>query len=153
MKCSGKRCPIQYPYEVEKCQVEDCPYRTEDPELTDEQKKKLSEVREDFKKASESIAKSLLMIKKAYDDAMNGTYEPEPPKLKINRCQDCVFRTDYHDMGATMPVCTFEHYELTQAIREAEAQEPCKHKLTYAEAREYAKNRKDRWKNESKDEN
>ena len=49
-------------------------------------------------------------------------------------CRDCVFRSEYRDMGASADVCTL-HDNLASAIHACDHSEDCKYRFTISEAR------------------
>ena len=48
-------------------------------------------------------------------------------------CRDCVFRSEYRDMGASADVCTL-HFNLARAVNACDHSEDCKYRLTRKEA-------------------
>lgn len=106
-----------------------------DIKLTEEQKKSLDNLSTHLR----GIAEAGHAVAQSVTDMLNGL--PIEHEHKIDRCRGCIFKSEYQDMGASTPICTIERFDLVEAVKLAEAQGPCEHKLTYEEARAYALNR------------
>lgn len=52
-------------------------------------------------------------------------------------CRECVFRSEYRDMGASADVCTL-HINLASAINACDHSEDCKYRFTHEEAKAIA---------------
>lgn len=101
---------------------------------------------QDYNKELETLKKSLEELRENICDGivkiLNGATpekdEKSPPK--IDKCEGCIYRGEYQDMGATTPICKNEHH-LVNAVVKREDPNPCKDKVTWQEMREYAKRR------------
>ena len=105
---------------------------------------------EEYRKAEQDFAECLDKFKKAWQgvaqaivDGLNGKHTQivkETPK--VDKCDGCIFRGEYQDMGATTPICK-KGLDLAEAVKMRNDTTPCKYKTTWREVDEYVK-RKDR---------
>lgn len=103
---------------------------------------------EEYKKAEKDFAECLEKFKKAWQDVaqaivdgLNGKHTSiVEEKPKIDKCEGCIYRGEYQDMGATTPICKREHH-LVNAIELRNSPNPCKYKTTWREVDEYVKRR------------
>lgn len=113
-----------------------------------EAEKGFAEACEKSRKAGEELAKSL---SEGICKVLNGipVEKHEEEKPKIDRCEGCIHRSEYQDMGATTPICR-KGYDLAEAAKMRLEQTPCKYKVTWREIDEYTKRRNEEAKQDDK---
>ena len=48
----------------------------------------------------------------------------------MDKCYQCLFKSEYRDMGASVPICTRCRGDLLSAIEAYNSQEPCQWHIT-----------------------
>lgn len=103
---------------------------------------------EQLKKAEQDFAEQLEKFKEAWKgvaqaivDGLNGKHTPTvKEKPKVDKCEGCVYRGEYQDMGATTPICN-KGIDLAEAVNMRNDPNPCKYNTTWREIDEYVKRR------------
>lgn len=108
-------------------------------QLEAEVSKGFSEACERLRKAGEELA---ITLSDSISKVLNGIplEKQEEEKPKIDKCEDCIYRGEYQDMGATTPICR-KGCDLVDAVKMRNGQASCKLKVTWQEINEYAKRR------------
>ena len=96
-----------------------------------------------YNEAINRLKKAWKDVGQAIVDGLNGKHTYVEEKPKIDRCEGCIHRSEYRDMGATTPICR-KGYDLVEAAKMRVEQSPCKLKVTWAEVNEYTKRKEKR---------
>lgn len=93
--------------------------------------------------AKDNLNKALQPLRKTATSVLKGVEELKkhlPPAKENDKCEGCIRRGEYQDMGATTPICK-NGRDLDEAVKMRRDPNPCKSKVTWREIDEFVKQR------------